>query len=418
MRAAVTICFALLVLALVGQPVSADLPLRWAEIERSDDAVHDGFGTAVAIFGNLALVGSPGDDGAASEAGAAHLFARTGRGWRTVQVLVPEDPAGSPAFGAAAALGRHVLAIGAPGRYASGASDGSVEIYRRAGRAWVADAVLTGSDAVSGAHFGASLALQGRTLVVGAPGTTVSPGVVGAVYVFEQIAGVWQETAKLTSPVRDTNGRFGASVALDRHTLVVGAPGESHVQDGGDTGTAYVYRREGAGFTAPQILRGSDDRSQVFGAAVGVSGRRIAVGAPAVGSGISAGESGVYVFGLEGGDWVLEERLRPTTVAAADRFGAPLVLAGRLLFVAAPHTAVPGDLPHTTIGRGLVYGFELRPGAWHRPALLRPPGGANFFGKALAVAPGGLMGGAPDPDPARAAAYVLQPDRRWRGRMK
>jgi hypothetical protein len=396
---------------LLGLSIPSLAAPPWSQITPDGGAVHDDFGSAVAISGPLVLVGSPGDDGAGSEAGSAHLFVRRAGAWREIQELEPTEPAGAPAFGHAVALDRRVLAIGAPGRFASGASAGSFEIYRKGGARWHPEAVLTGSDALLGSHFGVSVAIEGETLVVGAPGTTTFPGVVGAVYLFERQAGEWQETAKLASPIADTNGRFGASVALDRGTLVVGAPGESHRREGGDTGTAYVYRRDDGGWAGPEILRGGDPRSQVFGGSVDVSGAWIAVGATAVGPGIAGGESAVYLFARRGGAWVPAARLRPETVAPGDRFGVPLILEGRKLFVGAPHTPIPGDSPHTILGRGLVYAFRLQKGTWQEGNLLRPPGTANFFGAALAGSPGGLVVGAPHPDPARSAAYVLRAPR-------
>jgi len=84
-------------------------------------------------------------------------------------------------------------------------------------------------------EFGASVAFDGSTVVVGAPG---HDGGLGSAYVFTGSAAAWSQTAELTPSDVSTNGGFGSSVALSGTNVVVGAPSASS-----GTGVAYVFEQ-------------------------------------------------------------------------------------------------------------------------------------------------------------------------------
>ena len=78
-------------------------------------------------------------------------------------------------------------------------------------------AKLIAADAAAGANFGRSVAVDGDTIVIGAP----YAGTGGAVYVLRASDGA--ELAKLTASDAALNDLFGSSVAIDGSTIVVGA---------------------------------------------------------------------------------------------------------------------------------------------------------------------------------------------------
>jgi FG-GAP repeat len=62
---------------------------------------------------------------------------------------------------------------------------------------WIQQAELTATDGGTGDYFGASIAVSGNTVVVGAPQHTVgSNSAQGAAYVFAQSGGTWSEQAQ------------------------------------------------------------------------------------------------------------------------------------------------------------------------------------------------------------------------------
>src|SRR6187200_2165933 len=83
---------------------------------------------------------------------------------------------------------------------------------------------LAPADASIGARVGASVDVDKDTLVLGAPDDQESGPFGGAVYVFERKGQNWQRTAKLLGPDSSGFREFGESVAVSGNTIVVGAP--------------------------------------------------------------------------------------------------------------------------------------------------------------------------------------------------
>src|SRR2546425_5801850 len=139
-------------------------------------------------------------------------------------------------FGQSVAISGTTVVVGAPGETAS--------LQLNAGNAYVFDAAsgslvstLTTRNAVTFGDFGASVAISGTTVVVGAAGETAG-GFAGHAYVFDATTGDLIRT--LTSPSARFEGDFGQSVAISGTTVVVGAPRET-VNFVGHVGNAYVF---------------------------------------------------------------------------------------------------------------------------------------------------------------------------------
>src|SRR5262245_10505928 len=141
---------------------------------------------------------------------------------------------------------------------------------------------LLAADGVGNDYFGASVALSGDTLAVGAVRDDIGANVdQGSVYVFTRSGAVWTLQQKLTANDGVAHNPFGQSVAIGGDTLVVGA-GTS----------AYVFTRSGATWTQQQILTPGDSASVGFGHSVALSGNTLVVGAP----GDSVSSMAAYVF--------------------------------------------------------------------------------------------------------------------------
>jgi hypothetical protein len=80
--------------------------VRRAKVKASDGTAGDSFGASISMTSSLFVVGSPG-------AGAAYTFRRNSSGnWVQAQKLLPAVPAGG--FGAAVAIDRDMILVGAP----------------------------------------------------------------------------------------------------------------------------------------------------------------------------------------------------------------------------------------------------------------------------------------------------------------
>ena len=138
---------------------------------------------------------------------------------------------------------------------------------------------LTASDAAALDILGSSVAIDGDTLVVGAPGETNGGNARGAVYVYQRVGASWTQTAKLTA----TDGaNLGTSVAIDGDTIVAGDKANAVGPVGGGHGAVYTFARTGAADrTETAKLTASDAyAAEYLGTSVAIDGDTIVAGAP------------------------------------------------------------------------------------------------------------------------------------------
>ncbi|MBT8494042.1 MAG: FG-GAP repeat protein [Deltaproteobacteria bacterium] len=164
----------------------------------------DNFGSAVAIDGDTVAVGAAGadfDDGSgntAPRAGAVIVYSRTGVAFSEAARLT--RPEGTPewedAFGTAIALAGDLLVVGAPGvdrdpdpddpdiiQYSNA---GAAYVFQGAGATWTHIATLTSPSPFLDQRFGSSVALADDLLIVGAAGVDRDARDVGAVVVYSR----------------------------------------------------------------------------------------------------------------------------------------------------------------------------------------------------------------------------------------
>lgn len=135
--------------------------------ELTPDAVgaDDSFGTSVAADGDRAVVGAleVGSNGA----GAVYVLELGATGWTSVAELRANDAQWLDRFGASVALNGDVVAIGAPGHDGGSTNAGAVYVFRRGGLGWIEEQRLFAPNPGSQASLGWSTALEGDLLVSG-----------------------------------------------------------------------------------------------------------------------------------------------------------------------------------------------------------------------------------------------------------
>ncbi len=248
---------------------------------------------------------------------------------------------------------------------------------------------LKASNADAADAFGSAVAISrdGSTLVVGADleagdarGVNGAqdrndlPGA-GAVYVFSRSANGWVQQAYLKAPQPESGAGFGMSVALsdDGHTVVVGAPFESHAQG---EGAVHVFRRaHGQWLAQARVQPAAGGQAGLFGWRVALSaeGTSLAVGAR---EGHAADAHGsVHVFARLAGQWAPASRLEAATPVAGDGFGHSLAFAadgGTLAVGARPSEALRA---HPSVRSGDVRVFSAAPSGWEPVAQLSASSG-------------------------------------------
>jgi len=265
----------------------------WSEVAKltaSDGDVDDYFSTSIAISGDTALVGAPGDDDNVVDSGSAYIYQRQADGsWSETAKLTASDGATYDDFGSSVFISGETALVGARGDWS-----GSVYIYQRqADGSWSETAKLTASDGAEDDDFGRSVAIDGDTALVGASGDN---DFTGSAYIFQrQGDGSWSETAKLTASDGEHGEGFARSVAISGETALVGAKNDD--DNGYDSGSAYIYQRQADGSWSEQKLTASDGAAEdLFGISVAISGETALVGA--YGDDDNGSVSGcAYIFG-------------------------------------------------------------------------------------------------------------------------
>ena len=240
-----------------------------AELTASDGGALDDFGYSVAVSGPTALVGAPYHQVSNNaNQGAAYVYTETNGVWSQTAELTASDGAQYDNFGSSVALNGASALVGAP-RHNVGSryQQGAAYVYTEASGTWSQAAELTASDGLASNLLGSSVALDGATAVVGADnvGTYVLPA-----YVYVEPAGGWATTssfsAELTASDEGGSDRFGASVAVSGPTVLVGAM--SHQVGGNaDQGAAYFFGSADLGLvlsTPATVAPGANYTSQAI----------------------------------------------------------------------------------------------------------------------------------------------------------
>lgn len=370
-------------------PVTVD-PWLWsqeAKLPVTDGASGDGLGHSVALDGDTAVVGAPLKPPAGQ--GMAYVFERSGQSWSQVAALTAADAGANDGLGKSVAVNGDTILVGAPG-WCMGASRGAVYVFERSGSTWSQRASLAAGDGVSGDRFGSAVAIDGETALVGAPGKASGRG---AAYVFIRSGPYWTQEAEFWPAGGTASDGFGRAVALDGETAVVGASGGGATH----TGTAYVYVRSGSSWTQQALLTANDGAAyDMFGDSVAIAGDTAIVGA----SGKALGMGVAYVFTQSGASWVQQQKLATSNGAAGDGLGKAAALDG--------DTAVLGA-PAKSWNRGSAYVFARSGALWAQQADLTAADGQtlDWFGGAVALRGDTAVVGAPWKASYAGAAYVL-----------
>ena len=199
---------------------------------KADDAgLGDHFGHSVAFSGNTAIIGAPYDNDNGDDSGSAYLFdILTGD---QLFKLTASDASIRREFGSSVAIYGNMVIVGARDDY----SDiGSAYIYDATTGAEIHK--LSSPDPASGDWFGTSVAISDRYAVVGAPYDDYNTDRSGKVYVFDVITG--DLLFKLSASDGASVDQFGNSVSISGLDIIVGAHTDD--DHGNQSGSAYVFR--------------------------------------------------------------------------------------------------------------------------------------------------------------------------------
>lgn len=369
------------------------------EIVANDGASFESFGYAIALHGDMAVIGAPAATIGGNQAqGAVYVFQQIAGTWTQMQKLIANDGAAFDDFGNSVAFDGSTIIVGAPDAAINGnAAQGAAYIFTESAGSWTQTQKLVATDGAFGNEFGESVAIEGQTALIGAIQLLHGPGAAyvfndsdgswtqaqkliaaegsdtfgdavaldgdealigaqqtsvgglldaGAAFVFANENGTWTETALLTAREKSIFGSFGGSVALQGSIALIGAAGT--LVNGVQTGAAYIFQeRDGTWREGQQLTAGDALAGDGFGSSVALSGSQALIGADQY---ATNGKGKAYLFQASGNSLTQVGEARAANGAGGDEFGWSVALDGRKVLLGAPNASVEGNE-----GAGAVY---------------------------------------------------------------
>ena len=370
-----------------------------ARLTGSEGSAGERMGRSVGVSGGYAVVGAWGDDDAGHSSGSAYVFIG-GTAWSENSKLVASDASIEDEFGLSVAIDGDTIVVGAPRHDANGEDTGAAYVFTRFGSAWREQARLLASDGAAGDQFGFAVAVYGDSVIVGARFADGSGADAGAAYVFTRSGASWTQQAKLVGGDAAAGDAFGTAVALAEDRAIVGSPG--HDAGSTSTGAAYLFDRLGGAWSELAKLVASDGGSpELLGQSVAIGESLVAAGAP----GANGGAGAVYAFQQDGGTWIQLARAVASDGAASDSLGWSVAVRGNLVVGGAP----------LANGFGALYAFAMRATGASQLAKITSPVGqiGEELGFSVAIDGEAMVAGAPGrvvvgPDAGAAHAFFLQ----------
>lgn len=319
---------------------------QWVQEQKllaADAAASDQFGTAVAMEGDSVVVGSPLDNnGGGSDAGSAYVYLRSGTSWSQQAKLLANDPAANDQFGTAVAIFGDRAIIGVPlDDNGAGVDAGAAYVYVRSGTTWTLEQKLLHDPAATNDRFGTAVAIHGDYAVIGAPNDDDPSGIdAGSAFIFKRDGSNWTQTDKLLAADLQASDFFGAAVSIRGDYAAVGAPGED--ADGAEAGAAYIFHRDGELWPEQIKLTASDGTAGFdFGEAVAITEDHALIGAKDA-SVFGVGSGSAYLFIRGGTDWTELQIVRSSDAVTNDDFGAALAMVPTISIIGAPLNNISG----------------------------------------------------------------------------
>jgi len=224
-------------------------------------------------------------------------------------------------------------------------------------------------------QFGYSVSIDGNYLIAG----SVQDGNTGAAWIFKKEDTSWTRQQKLTHSDILVNEQFGTGVAISGDTAVVGAP-EAVSGSGSRRGAVFVFNRQGDSWELGQTLAEPQVRNDgaAFGSSVAIDGNNLVVGAfEDHGKGVGAGAA--YIFNKQGNEWTLVKKLTASDAMAGDAFGFSVGISGDTAVIGAVR-----DKDHPSLF-GAAYVFRSEGGDWLQEAQLQGNAPKAMFGRSVSI---------------------------------
>jgi hypothetical protein len=343
---------------------------RLPKLTAADGGQNNNFGSenAVSISNNRIVVGSYGYE---SNRGAVYLFGdpnnpQYGRSYSQLAILTASDGQTGHHFGESVVIEGETIVVGAIGYLTF---TGAVYVYRISDINKIVAisqvAKLTASNGMKYDSFGRSVAINGNTMVVGAPYVDKNNSYdVGSAYLFVNPSNdlnspEWTQLQQFQPNDSLAGGWFGYSVAMDTNIAVIGTSAL-------DANAAYLFvpantdetvNSSSSSSSWAQLAKLTGSTGSVFGYTVAVTGNRIIVGAPWDQNSNGNKAGAVFVFTKSSFSWTQMAQLFAVHGAVEYNFGRSVAVSkdGSTIMVGASGN----DFNTTITDSGAAYLFRI-----------------------------------------------------------
>ncbi len=361
------------------------------------------FGQAIDTTDDHHFIGSPG-----AGAGRVDVYTSQGASWALDTTLTPGAQGDGYAFGAAIAVDGNIAVVGA-----HDGGRGVFYAYYNIDAMWTEFTAMGHPEGLSDTGFASSLALTNERLLAGAPQQDLIEDDEGAVhplildfrFTVPPCPGDFtpDEIAAMHPGWLKDGDYFGFSVDADADAAVVGAPyADLALPDQTliNVGSASVYRRTGLyDWTVEQVVIDPGDTqfaaSDTWGFDVAIESDYLLICAPGA-AGNATGDGAAYMFRFDGNEWIQVGKLTATPGPMISGFGTSGDMDGGRIVIGSSVATSPSGVPS-----GTVWVFEpVGRDAWQAVAELESdmPAFADKFGAAVAISGDWIAVGAPARD--------------------
>ncbi|MBC7797122.1 MAG: carboxypeptidase regulatory-like domain-containing protein, partial [Pyrinomonadaceae bacterium] len=371
----------------------------WAQpavLVTTDDAMNDAFGYSTAIDGTTAVVGAAFEDiGANTDQGAIYVYTKSGNSWNRQAKLVDAEGKFGDALGYRVAISGDTIVAGAFSSDGVNQDQGAVYVFVRNGTNWTLQAKLFANDGATNDFLGSSVAIFGDTIVSGAISANINGNIrQGAAYVFKRTGTNWTQQAKLVSDDGLNDDNFGWSVATDGTSAIIGVIGDD--TDGRDgQGSAYVFNNNGVWTQTQKLTMNDPQPATAFGASIAIDNDSLVVGAFFSNVGNVSTQGAAYVFRRNSGIWTQEAKLVSSDGGDNDNFGFTVDIDENNIIIGSTYSDI-----NSNINQGSIYTYERTGTSWTQIQKLTPNDGAAFdtFGFSVSIDGSNIVVGSPDAD--------------------
>ena len=309
-----------------------------------------GYGSSVAVSGNLAVLGAGWEDTEqANEAGAVYVYEYNGSQWIEKQRIT--NPSGSydAIFGQSVATNGTYIIITEPNAK-------SAHIYSKSGSTWILEKTFTVTN-VSSEKFGISCDVYENTVVIGSGSVFATYcSAVGSAYVYEKNGIEWTNTAILTPSGGLAHDCFGHSVGIYGNTIAVGAGRSSCYVS--EQGYVCIFGKDGTSWSETQRLIAPDGTGQRFGEDLDIENNQLIVS--------NMGYLGAAYYFEKGATWEFKQKITSPNLSGNDNFGGQVNLSNNYLLIGA------GSDSEIFSSQGAAYLYEFEGTGWIKKLKIIP----------------------------------------------